>query len=530
MSVNRLAALLLVVWGSLLCGSSHAAPTPSANPVGEEMELIFADDFDGAALDKSVWESAAYEQVLKHETARGPGNLEVKDGELRLYVRKETRQVGKQTVKWTAGSVYTRKPVENNVFIEARFKPGQASGVNNAFWLACTTEPKTSQSNHYEIDIVETRQDAGTGRPTGKGHLAWHDWKTMAYATNSKGARDHIAQGVQVEHSFDEYHVWGLWYGESEMIFYLDGKEVWRGSEHPRYLSQWRTGVGKFKRWFPNEEKRAYGRFGQEDWSYLGGYTGDRMNILFSNLPWGEKWSPLTDAADGTYMAVDYVRVYKPRRLTTAVPLQFVYLGKPDPALKVSGSATADNGSLILRPDGAARVTLQEPFSLDSRYPRYFSMVARNTDAAALHLAFQSEAGSNVCVAGIGSTNQIFAGFDSLVSTADAYPAKERHAPFFTNDKDYLLVVRLTPAAGKEQDAVSVSAFPLPDVPAREPFFYRNIDRQGNTSVNNQWHINARHASAAVLRGVLIENTGRGSASVRDLRVGTSFPSVLPMK
>ena len=86
------------------------------------------------------------------------------------------------------------------------------------------------------------------------------------------------------------------------MIYFLNGREVWRGQTHARYHDQYRTGVGKFAQWFPNVEREAYGKFGQDDWSYLGGYTGDTLGAaqqlteLLVLLSWAAAWGGVRGA------------------------------------------------------------------------------------------------------------------------------------------------------------------------------------------------------------------------------------------
>ncbi|MDR0419417.1 MAG: hypothetical protein LBH34_04320, partial [Prevotellaceae bacterium] len=245
---------------------------PVGNPMGEPMELIFNDEFYVTSVNWDKWESRQYAQWDKNDCARGPENLEVVDGELRLNVKIENRKINeRRTAKWTSGYIYSKYIVEPNTYMEARFKPGQCPGVNNAFWTACVKHQGGKISNRYEIDIVETRQDIREKGNQGRGHLAWHDWKSYGEYTNSKGEKDHIAQGYHVEHDFTGYNIWGLWYGENELIYFLNGKEVGRGDYHPRYTDQWSTGVGKFEEWNPTHEKETYGKFGQDDWNYNGG-------------------------------------------------------------------------------------------------------------------------------------------------------------------------------------------------------------------------------------------------------------------
>lgn len=495
------------------------------------MELIFADEFDGEKLDEKIWKSEAYgEKGVKNETLRGPDNLEVKDGELRLHVRKEERTHQGRTAKWTSGFVYTREPVENDVFIEGRFKPGQVPGVNNAFWLACMTSPGDNTHNKYELDIVETRQDVTAGASIGRGHLAWHDWKTFQYAHNAEGKSDHIAQGVHIEHTFDDYHTWGLWYGENETIFYLDGQEMWRGKTHPRYKDQWWTGVGKFPQWFPNEEKRAYGRFGQNDWSYNGGYNGDQMNIILSNLPWGEEWTPLSDRADGTWMAVDYVRVFKPKNLLTKEASQVNTPGAEGGIVLESEPKNAQitKGRLTLAANDKVEINIAPPVTPDGRWPFYFSLIVKKTPNSVLRLRFGNPTGEDIFRVGVNAENHLLAGFQEPASTATAHPSKDRTEPFLIDGEEYLLVIRVTPGRTGTKDAISMAAFKLPLGSLREPYFFPNIDAQGNTSITNGWPINQKGHLAGAITSLIVENTGSGEAAIGQFRAGPSFPSVLP--
>ena len=497
------------------CLPVAGAPQPSVNPFHEDLTLVFADEFNGTRLDPAVWESQAYDKGFSRETARGPENLEVRDGELRLHVRKEERPSGQRRSKWTAGYVYTRSTVENNVLIEVRFKPGQAPGVNNAFWMASIDGKRDGVGDRYEIDIVETRQDARVPGAVGRGHIAWHDWKTYAYAKNAKGAGDHVAQGIQVKHPFDRYQTWAIWYGEHEMIYFLEGREVWRGQTHERYHDQYRTGVGKLSQWYPNLEKESYGRFGQDDWSYFGGYTGDRMNIVFSNLPWPETWSPLTDAAHGTYMAVDYVRVYRPARLLATEPTR---------ALLAAEAAKIEPGreTKVALPAAVPLVTRGE-------FPSYFSFKATLATGADLAATFGA---AEARVFGVGGRVEagLRAGFAREVRTATAFPASRRQAPWLTDGREMIWIGRYTPplAAGGRA-TVSLCVFEPGQVPEREPFFHANIDAQGNTSMNNDWHLNAKETSiAGAVQWVTFANRGTAPLMVRQLKIGPSYRSVRP--
>jgi hypothetical protein len=522
-----LPALQLFLLSALQLFSPSALSSPPST-LGGDFALIFADEFDGPKLDDRVWVSQAYETQIKNDTARGPGNLEVRDGKLLLHVRKETRTIGNRTVKWTSGYVHTRETFGPNTYYEARFKSGQSPGVNNAFWLASISAPgKDGYRDRYEIDIVEARKDMRIpdipGALNGYGNQAWHDWKTFAYAKDDNGKPVDIAQGQVAQHTFDNYHTWGLWLGETTQIYYLDGVEYWRGEHHNTHRDQWRTGTGKLKHFPPDREKSAYGRHGQPDWSYLGGYTGDRMNIIFSNLPWGEKWTPLTDTADGTFMAIDYVRAYKPARLVSKTPTQKTALQTAAPSTPSAPPAPP-----------APSIALSRPINVYDRAPGYISITLRKTAGAAPRVLLLGSDGNPVATLGVTADNHLYVSIGnawSPASTQTAWPAREqKKAPFFKDDTDYLIVARITPRRGNDNPAISACAFPLDQpLPADEPFFYANITPGGSTNLTNGWHINQKRIAYGSAVSLRVENTAiAGEIHPGDFRLGTSFNSVLP--
>ncbi|NQU44772.1 endo-beta-1,3-glucanase [bacterium] len=519
-----------------ICFAQATGPEPSARPNGEEMSLVFADDFDGDQLNWNVWESSQYgEGGMKRGTLRGPENLEVRDGNLLLHIRKEQREYKDQISEWTAAYVYTKEPLDNNVYVESRFKSGAASGVNNAFWLACVTAWKDKSllkeegewRDRYEVDIVEARKNVRDGDNIGAGHLAWHDWKSYNRIKDEKETRGDIAQGLAVPHTWNDYHVWGLWYGENEMIWYLDGQELWRGQAHGNYPDQWWTGIGKFPLWSAEEEKRAYGKFGQADWSYNGGYTGDRQNIIFSNLPWGDPWTPLTDEADGTFMAIDYVRVYKPVRLLTKEPNQVF-----DPA--TYSSVYPRKETFLLPPGRAFRHPLSRPVEPSGKYPSYFSLLVKKDQAGALRMALLDASDESLAHADVNADGSLaisIGQFEKTASTATAWPASERKRPFVADGDSTLLVLRLTPNLRDGKTAISLSAFPWPPedaAPLKEPHFYGNIDNAGNTSANNHWDINLKGLIYSDIAAVRFESVAEGHIYAGAFRLGVSFQSVLP--
>lgn len=495
------AALCFTALASCAKEAAEAPPDPQPDEGYKTIDLngyrlIFADEFDGQQMDWNRW-AADNPNNIKHQTSRGPEAVEVRDGELRLNVRKVDRS---EKVRWIAGYVYLKEPLENNVYIECRFRSGQSTGVNNSFWLACKTPPNTSWCNKYEIDIVEARKDARTGK--GNGHLAYHDWKTYSYAVDKAGNNADIAAGIAVEHDFDAYHVWGLWYGENELIFYLDGEEMWRGKTHKAYPDQYYTGVGKAPEWNPLEEQRAYGKYGQDDWNYLGGYNGDKMHIILANIPWDATWSPLVDdEADGTWMAVDYVRIYKPEALMNPVP-------------------DTDLAKL------AAAVALDRPYSLAEEGSIYFSAEVTRKPGEELTLTFTDADDAPVGKVIVDAEGSLLTGITRLTSSKVAASLVQGKQLVAENEPT-LLVCRITAHAARgkyDKDAISVWCVPAAEAAAaREPYFYPNFDDAGNTSATQGWYINQKGYSDEVIRRVAFASTGGDLSSFGRFRAGRNF-------
>ena len=112
-------------------------------PNTDAYRLVFQDEFEGTALDWTVWDS---EEAVKRSPSgqkvyRSKTNARVEDGLLKLIVRREPRKGS----DWTAAFVWLRENFGANTYYESRFINTRATGVNNAFWMAC----KTSQPKPY---------------------------------------------------------------------------------------------------------------------------------------------------------------------------------------------------------------------------------------------------------------------------------------------------------------------------------------------------------------------------------------------
>lgn len=211
--------------------------------------LVFCDEFDGDCLD-SRWAIHDNKPEGHIMSSRWKENILVEDGLLRLLTKKEER--GGKT--WTSGKVWTKDFWPQYGYFEARMRLGTATGLNNAFWLM--TFNKSTDPIHFEIDITEARHpNIHT--------MTAHNWSGEHKASGKK---------MYTEETLSKaFHVYGLEWSETELVWYFDGKEVRRT---------------------PNDFCHA------------------PSPVLLSSAV-GAFAGRVTDALDGTSQDIDWVRVYK---------------------------------------------------------------------------------------------------------------------------------------------------------------------------------------------------------------------------
>jgi len=231
--------------------------------------LVWSDEFDGpdSRLDEN-WnaQNGPSGHIL---CSRWRENAVVKDGTLRLMNRKESR--GGQ--EWTSASIWTKKLFLYGYF-ECRYKYAAATGTNNSFWFSSPWklsrsdgQPVPEGAKCFELDVNE-------GHFPAEVNTNIHNWSDVT--TKKNGQKTHPTSHTSWTPAgnpnlAEEFHTYGLLWTEKELVFYFDGEEIRRVpnefsfSESPIYLSE-------------------------------------------AIIRWA---GPVTDAVDGTYMEVDYVRVYQ---------------------------------------------------------------------------------------------------------------------------------------------------------------------------------------------------------------------------
>lgn len=220
----RRTALVFLASTGLTPGSA-AEPVPML-PSGAAAgyQLAWQDEFDGAALNKEAWNIRTGERFASMNTAK---NVEVKDGRLRIHLRKE--KAGK--LDYTSGGVISKREFKYGCY-EARFKCPPGAGWHTSFWLMKNTGGQ--EGNRQEIDICEADSKEQTSYGANL-HIHFPERKGLA------GRR------IATPDLSADFHTWATEFSPAEIRHYFDGKLVAvlhaSGFKHDA-MSIWLTCVG----------------------------------------------------------------------------------------------------------------------------------------------------------------------------------------------------------------------------------------------------------------------------------------------
>jgi len=507
----------------LFCPGLYAQ-NPVFAPNQQTWIPVFTDEFNESTLDKNIWkiENGSYNN--SGNSRRDSSNNKLENGDLRIYLKKTT-DVNKPLLKWTCGYIYTKKTFGRNVYFEARMKTPKISGVNNAFWLVTRTELPTSYSNRYEVDINEIQFDINKKKHACR--LGWHDWKTYQYATNANGQAVDNGLGAMIYYDSEDYQVWGFWLKDNEFHYYLNGQEIWNGITHSTYTNLWNTGVGIISPWATQEEQRAYGKIKQQDWSYLGGYTGELMHIAFSNMMMALNWTPETDLADNSYMSVDWIRVFEPTDVLNKIPASHF---TENESKEITGNIQCVNDTIILK-QGKIRIPLDKPFSFAETQQKYFSFWFNNTKNTIFKISLLNNVGEVIGELSSDEYKDWSLNFgENKTSSSSVFPYAFYNQPKKELNEG-LVINRLTANTGLgvfDGDAWSVKLINKDEqIPDIEPYYYPNIDETGQTSFNNQWSLNAKKIISSTATAIQIENVTPNELRISNLRFGNNYLAMI---
>ncbi len=228
-------ALMLLLLGLVMagCGREDGPSSPARElseeflppaPAGQAWKLAWSDEFEGATLDRSTWETP--------EGVRRDGYWAAEDsyldGQGLLVIR--TRE---QDGKFYSGAIRTRGKFEHRYgYWVCRCRFHTQPGHWPAFWLF--SDPGVGQVGEEgrdgtEIDIME--------KP-------WPVEDRVNFALHWDGyGEQHRSEGKQVviPGLSQGFHTFGLDWRPEGYVFYIDGRESWRTaaggvSQVPAYL------------------------------------------------------------------------------------------------------------------------------------------------------------------------------------------------------------------------------------------------------------------------------------------------------
>lgn len=254
--------LIILVPVVSLSSPGRVTPTPEGwiDPDNrKEWKMVWHDEFNYRTREEMFKEWEPSNAPTSHTVcSRWEENLELGDGTVRLVNRKEKR--GGQ--EWTSADMGTLRDFKYGYF-ECRYKYAAARGTNNSFWI-WTRDPRRrlEAGKPFEIDINEGHYPSEC---TNNVH-EWLGTMTVFKMISSDGA---AVQCPEFDFS-REFHLFGVDWQEDEIVFYLDRKEI----------------------------RRVKNTFC---------HSAAPIRLSSAITRWAGE---IKDSIDGTFMEVDYVRVY----------------------------------------------------------------------------------------------------------------------------------------------------------------------------------------------------------------------------
>ncbi len=253
-------------------------------PTHSTWNKIWADEFNGKNSDLDTeWLSDNFGYASNAiSCSRWRKNAVEGNGVLRLNFIKEPTSGPGWSYEWTAANVYTKRKFKYGYF-ECRYKVAAATGLNNSFWLITSGTNVDTTIKRFEIDINEAHYSTSS-TSTKQINTNTHNWSDRWKKPD--GTETHaFAQFATNPNPWyniaTNYHIMGLEWNEKELIWYLDGKIIRRSAN----VKAWGAPTNCF----------------DDAPIYLSGATG--KGSIFGGL--------VTDAANGTFMEIDWVRVYE---------------------------------------------------------------------------------------------------------------------------------------------------------------------------------------------------------------------------
>ncbi|KPF65603.1 glycoside hydrolase family 16 protein [Porphyrobacter sp. AAP60] len=291
----RLFACTPAVAALMLCAANGAAADDHAGPASPDTRaIIFADEFDGPALDRTKWNVIGMDFWVNNEqqayldspdTIQFANDIEGAQGGalvLRPVYRPGVDSRADRKADFISGRIESQGKAEFTYGrIEARIKMPDATGVWPAFWMLGNGQwPDTG-----EIDIME--------------YVGEKDWTGVALHGPGYSGETPLVNKFFFDDGTDatDWHVYAVEWTKDAVLFEVDGRLTYRVT---------RPMVENYGKWRFDNEKHLILNFA------LGGaypFKTSRIAQPYNGMP--QATVDQIKAGD-VAMYVDWVRVYEP--------------------------------------------------------------------------------------------------------------------------------------------------------------------------------------------------------------------------
>ena len=174
-------------------------------------QLKWSDSFNGSSLDTSKW---MYRTDVKASSSQTPKNVDVQDGNLVIWMRKQDDR-GKQ---YTGGGVISKQAFHYGYF-EARAKLFGGAGWHASIWAMAVTDGSTTYPPNIRTEIDGLEFDSDT---TWKGRMGLIIWQGPSHSQN-RSCTAGVGRGPLGVDATTGFHTYGFEYTEQKIKYYLDG-------------------------------------------------------------------------------------------------------------------------------------------------------------------------------------------------------------------------------------------------------------------------------------------------------------------
>jgi beta-glucanase (GH16 family) len=334
--------IILVILSGLMEFSVFTQP-----PVGSAWKLTFSDEFEGTGLDGSKWDfgfgwgtnSGAFSEINR------PGNVFLEDSMLVIRVDTMSGNTG-----WWSGAINTKYHFSQmKGYFEARIRAAEGNGLLSAFWGKPVTEDWPPEIDFVEILGKNNARDAFFTVHYLPGHLqSGGQWTSPGPLS-------------------EDFHIYGLEWGDSEFVWYVDGVVRRRSSDG--YASI--TGFGEPFYIMLNVHVKCKDG-GCQAWTGV----PDETNI------WPAR------------MEVDWVRVYEPDySISTSITnIQSGHVFEPGVPVDLEAVAENSSGSI----EKVELYVDEEKAGITGQFPFRFTWLPAARGRYALHtMAYSDSSASN---------------------------------------------------------------------------------------------------------------------------------------